>query len=48
MRSTKIKKTFAVPVYGHVYINTEQSSNAVSMAGQRLKRWANIETVLGE
>ena len=28
--------------------NTEQSPDVVSMAGQRQRRWANIETVLGE
>ena len=28
--------------------NTGQSSNAVSMLGQRQRRWANIETALGE
>ena len=27
---------------------TALSPNAVSMAGQRLRRWANIETLLGE
>ena len=28
--------------------NTGQPPNAVSMTGQRRRRWANIETVLGE
>ena len=28
--------------------NTGHSNNAVSMLGQRRRRWANIETILGE
>ena len=31
-----------------VQANTGLSPNAVSMLGQRRRRWANIETVLGK
>ena len=33
---------------GAVLANTGQSPNAVSMSGQRRRRWGNIETMLGK
>ena len=35
-------------LYGLIKANTMHSPNAVSMFGQRRRRWANIETALGE
>ena len=49
----KLKRKWIVTAFwlwrvGWVPANTRYSTNVVSMVGQRLRRWPNIETALGE
>ena len=46
---TALLRPDASPIFvGLTPANTGHSPNAVSMLGQRRRRWANIETALGE